>query len=1067
MGAQAYDLGNTKVPYVEGITQAHDVVVKGKVKDKEGNELPGASILVEGTTVGTVTDINGDYSLRFVPKSNQRLIFSFVGLKTKPVAYTGQKELNVTLESGDVALDDVVVIGYGSKNKKSLTSSIASMDKKEVERLAATTTTLDNLLGGTIKGVMTTTTTGEPGSAIKINVRGITSPYTSANGNAPLFVIDGVPMFMGSNALNPLMNIAPSDIESIDVLKDASATAIYGSRGANGVIIVKTKAGRKGEKVNVEAGYTFSVGNPLKSYDFLNTDEFINVQDEILRNTVTATNGGFTQVSDYGLTWIMQKFGKVSTDANGNLVYNGIDRALYGNVNTDWDREMRNKNAQTHQYNVAVRGGSDKTNYSFSFNGLNQEGLLLNDNLERYSARLSMDAEISKRISIGGSLSYSYSNHKGGSLDFGWGGYDYNIWQMRPDVPVYDGNGNLNLMDITGNYYYYGMGVYDSNPVAKKLKRKNEAVNDQFLGNAYMEIELLKGLKVRGDFNISRYLFKTSTFMPASLGMRMGFSPEESELMYPDATLSNSESGVTASSVNFRVDYNLNIDKHGFTVMAGYGADRYWGDGNDYTFTGFPDDDILINQGSATNVDSHSDYYSRSGLNSVYGRLTYDYASRYLAEVSLRADASSKFGPDNRWAVFPAVSLGWRINNENFLKDINQIDDLKLRLSWGKTGSTNVDDFSYKQYYVGNSSYGGQSAVSLLSTLPNKAIGWEMTTEYNIGFDFSFFSGRLNGNLDFYRRYTDGALAPAPMGLESGLSSYTANLIDMVNKGVEFSVGGDVIRTKDFTWNTSFNISTNRSKIKKLNGATLSVYVQDLFTEGMPLGIVKGYKVAGIFQTEQQIERLNAAAPAEAKGKYQGDVSPGDYMIEDTNLDGYITADDKVVIANPEPKCFGGWSNTLSYKDFSLSFLFQYQCGGEATYSNLSSSSMGTLGSNILREMYGNTWTPERADAKYAKLVFASTSRYNSSSNLDRYVFKTSYLRMKNITLSYNLPKIPMRRLGVQNASVFVTATNLFTITQWPGLDPEMVSSIPSQVGNNSDVYPMSRTFSLGLKVQF
>lgn len=331
--------------------QNKEVILEGIVTDKEGIELPGVSVAVEGTTYGTVTDIDGRYHLKFPGKHGQKIIYSFVGMKSQAYIYNGAASHNVVLESDDIALDDVVVIGYGSKNKKSLTSSIASMDKKEMERLSATSATMDNMLAGTIKGVMVTTTSGEPGAALKINVRGVTSPYpnmvSGGDNNIPLYVIDGVPMFMENNALNPLMNIAPSDIESIDVLKDAAATAIYGSRGANGVIIVKTKGGRKGEKVSVEAGYTFSVGNPVKNYDPLSTSEFMNLQNTILKSTVNAANAGMADV--FYIVDVMNRFGKVgvlSYDEYGSplsLSYDGPDASLYGTANTDWAQEVDRK----------------------------------------------------------------------------------------------------------------------------------------------------------------------------------------------------------------------------------------------------------------------------------------------------------------------------------------------------------------------------------------------------------------------------------------------------------------------------------------------------------------------------------------------------------------------------------------------------------------------------------------------------------------------------------------------------------------------------------------------------
>ena len=963
------------------------------------------------------------------------------------------------LELDHVALDDLVVIGYGSKSRRNVTTAISTVSQEQISKLAATTPTLDGLLQGTVKGVLATTANGEPGSSLKLNIRGITSPYPKSgkgNNNQPLYVIDGVPTFMEDTGINPLINISPNDIESIDVLKDAAATAIYGSRGANGVVIVKTKNGKRNEKTKVDFGYTFSFSNPIKNYKPLNISEYKNVQDEILRNTVDGMNDGSSIVGMYGFDYILNQYGNVSlNEETGFYTYNGLNENLYGKDNVNWADEVINKNAPTHQYNVAVRGGSNKTNYSFSFNGMNQEGLLLNDRMERYGARLSIDSEINKYITVGGVLDYTYSSRKSGSNDPALG-YDNDGWMTRPDLAVRDADGNFQRVDKFGLY----TDTYnDANAVAK-LQRKTKYENDQFSGNAYIDIKPVKGLTLHADANISRFIFSNSYFSPKiTLPEQFG--------MEPTSTLAESNYRNTNTSINFRADYKFTLtEAHRFDVMAGYSADRYWSKEHDQAYSGFPNDDVLNNASSATTVNKPTETYSKSGLNSIYGRLSYDFLSRYLLDFSLRSDESSKFGPGNKRGTFPAVSLAWRINQEPFLESVRDIDDLKLRLSWGKTGSTNVSDFSYIQYFNGNL-YGGQSGLTLASTYPNKDIKWEMTTEYNAGVDFTLFNGRLTGSFDIYHRKTDGALAPAPIALEFGIGTFYSNILDLTNNGFEFSIGGDVVRSKDFTYNTMLSISSNRNKITKLNGSTLDMMHQDLYMEGHAMGTVKGYKVAGIYQSQDQISKLNEQAMAKGFDFYQDGAAVGDYMFVDTNGDGYISEADRTAIANPEPKVFGGWSNTLSYKNFTLSMLFQYQLGGDAYYSTMQESASGAIGMSILREMYGNTWTPDRTDAKYAKLMWMPSAYTNTQAN-DRYVYSNSYFRLRNITLSYTFEPAWLERLHVSGASVFFTATNLFTITDWPGLDPDMAATNAfTKTTETKDVYPMSRSFSFGLKLQF
>lgn len=1044
---------------IENVQEKGHTFVKGRVIDSEGNPLVGVTVQIEGTSYGVITDADGNYILEFPSMAHPKIVFSSIGYKSKSIEFRGVKEQNMMLELDHVALDDLVVIGYGSKSRRNVTTAISTVSQEQISKLAATTPTLDGLLQGTVKGVLATTANGEPGSSLKLNIRGITSPYPKSgkgNNNQPLYVIDGVPTFMEDTGINPLINISPNDIESIDVLKDAAATAIYGSRGANGVVIVKTKNGKRNEKTKVDFGYTFSFSNPIKNYKPLNISEYKNVQDEILRNTVDGMNDGSSIVGMYGFDYILNQYGNVSlNEETGLYTYNGLNESLYGKDDVNWADEVINKNAPTHQYNVAVRGGSNKTNYSFSFNGMNQEGLLLNDRMERYGARLSIDSEINKYITVGGVLDYTYSSRKSGSNDPALG-YDNDGWMTRPDLAVRDADGNFQRVDKFGLY----TDTYnDANAVAK-LQRKTKYENDQFSGNAYIDIKPVKGLTLHADANISRFIFSNSYFSPKiTLPEQLG--------MEPTSTLAESNYRNTNTSINFRADYKFTLtEAHRFDVMAGYSADRYWSKEHDQAYSGFPNDDVLNNASSATTVNKPTETYSKSGLNSIYGRLSYDFLSRYLLDFSLRSDESSKFGPGNKRGTFPAVSLAWRINQEPFLESVRDIDDLKFRLSWGKTGSTNVSDFSYIQYFNGNQ-YGGQSGLTLASTYPNKNIKWEMTTEYNAGVDFTLFNGRLTGSFDIYHRKTDGALAPAPIALEFGIGTYYSNILDLTNNGFEFSIGGDVVRTKDFTYNTMLSISSNRNKITKLNGSTLDMMHQDLYMEGHAMGTVKGYKVAGIYQSQDQISKLNEQAMDKGYDFYQDGAAVGDYMYVDTNGDGYISEADRTAIANPEPKVFGGWSNTLSYKNFTLSMLFQYQLGGDAYYSTMQESASGAIGMSILREMYGNTWTPDRTDAKYAKLMWMPSVYTNTQAN-DRYVYSNSYFRLRNITLSYTFEPAWLERLHVSGASVFFTATNLFTITDWPGLDPDMAATNAfTKTTETKDVYPMSRSFSFGLKLQF
>lgn len=1037
-------------------------VVRGRILDAQGEPLIGVTVQVEGTQKGAITDIDGNYELDDVEEGEQ-LTYSYVG-KRPLKRRASYKPSVIILEDMESSVGDIVVIGYGSKDKKSLTSSISSLKSEDVERLAPTSTSFDNLLSGTIKGVLSSESSGEPGATVNLNIRGITTPYPNStsfdSNNVPLFVIDGVAQFISSNALNPLLSLSPNDIESIDILKDASATAIYGSRGANGVIIVKTRNGRKGDKVVVEAGYNLSVGNATKSYKPLNKAEFKTLQDEILSNTTqynTDVNWGFLDFSLYDMITPLGNF-DVTFDEWGLMYLNGylgLNEDGFGNYDTNWVKEVENSNAMTHRYNASVRGGSEVTNYSFSLNGMNQEGLFINDKLNRYGARLVLDTQINQHVKVGGSLNYTFSIRDCGSVQDGFlPGLE--AWRVRPDSPVYDSIGNFARYDATPAY---GMPVASPNPVAMRHLISNYK-SYQFIGSAYIDVNVFKGFRLHGDINISTNNFDNSYFTPSSAQDEYYYTPSTAYIMEYDTKM-------TYTSLNLRANYDVNWKKNHLGMMLGAGSDRTFSDSRSLMASDFPVESILHNIGSANIFDSISDSYLRGGLNSIYSRFTYDYDQRYLAEVSFRADESSKFGPGNRWAYFPAVSLGWRAKNEGFLKDVDAVSDLKLRLSWGKTGSTNVADFSYLQYFSRNGRYGGDAAINLNSTLPNRDIKWEMTTEYNAGLDFAFLNNRIYGSLDIYHRYTDGSLAASPYLLESGMTNYYANLIDMTNQGIEFEVGADIIKTNDFTWSSSLNIASNHNKVKSLNGANLNTSMQDYIVEGEPAGVTKGYVVDRIINSQEDIDAVNNTAMENGHAYFQDyDTGLGDWLYKDTDGDGHITSSDRVVIANPQPKFFGGWQNTLRYKGLALSFLMQFKSGGEAIYGALSSDLYGILGQSITREVFGNTWTPGRTDAKYPRLVTARYSSFFSATN-DHYVFDTSYLRMKIITLSYNLPKSVLNRLGLQDTQLYATVTNLFTITSWPGLDPELCGNGIYGMVNNDDPYPLSKTFTLGVNFKF
>ncbi|WP_303177979.1 TonB-dependent receptor [uncultured Butyricimonas sp.] len=1066
--------------------EVKEIRVTGNVKDKDGLPLPGVSVIVKGTTVGVATDIDGNYTLTFAERQDVTLVFSFVGMQSKEVPYTGQKEINVVLEEEQVSLGDVVVIGYGTKSKHDVTSSVSSINADRLSKFSSSATSFDGMLGGALKGVLVTQNNGAPGAPSKINVRGITSPV-SGSSNEPLYVIDDVPFFSQQGGMSPLLVISPNDIESIDVLKDAAATAIYGSRGANGVIIVKTKSGRRNEKLTVTAGYSVTVANPVKRYKPLNTAQFAEVQDMMMKYSAEAMNaqksaqiGGGYRI-DEGTRGMM--LGNMLTMGDLDVVYdvdyytplsttyNGLLEGVIGDVNTNWVKEIENSNATNQQFNLGISGGSQNINYSFSFNSVNQDGIYINDGFKRYGGRLAVDANVTDRLRSGVTMGYSLSKRKDAT---GTADEFYKVWNIRPDAPVKKENGDWGQIDLSPSW---GMPVYGANPVAKR-QISNRSEMYQFIGSAYAEYRIIDGLKVRGDINIANFQSKGSSFTPA-------FTQEDWSAIggstYP-STRDVTSSDVSNTSINFRADYSLDIEDHRLSFMVGYGWDRTFSTSEYAGYQDFADDEVLNNIGSAASAVYYGDGKSVNGLNSVYARIGYIYSDRYLAEVNFRSDASSKFGPGNKRGYFPSLSLGWRMSNERFMEDFSKLDDLKLRFSVGQTGSTNIDDFVYKQLFgrASNDLWAQKPSVLPKGAFPNRDVRWEMTTEYNGGVDFSFFNRRLYGSVDAYYRFTDGALSLSPVALETGSITYYSNLLDLTNKGLEVEVSGDIIRNDDWNWTSSFNIAFNRNKVKDLHGATLSSSQVDQVVVGYPAGVMKGYVVDGIFQSNEEVDRYNYEArlangvdPTDNSIYFQeSGTSAGDYKYRDLDGDGRITSDDRKVIANPEPKFFGGFFNSVTYKNWNLAVVFQFSQGAEAMLNDLSTSAYGNLGYSIPREFYHNTWTPENTNARYAQLLVLDPGKNYRTS--DRYVFKTSYLRLKNITLSYNLPNLWAKRVGLESAQLFVSTSNLWTWSNWPGLDPELMGDDVT-VGRNpitqavfsNDNYPLSKTFTFGFKVSF
>lgn len=1039
----------TESNYPNGFAQSAKKTCEGIVLDQKGEAIIGATVQVKGTTNGTQTDLDGKFMLDNVP-NGAVLLVKFMGYKDHEVVWKGTP-LTIKMVEEAKQLDEVVVVGYGTKTKKSLTSSIASVNSEQLQNIAATSNSLDNMLGGMLKGVLMYQTSGEPGATPVINVRGITSPYTPTN--SPLYVIDGIPFFLEGNAINPLMSISPNDIETIDVLKDASATAIYGSRGSNGVIIVNTKKGRRGERISSDFSYNVSTGTPINSYKMLDTQRFINLQDMIMRNTIEA----YKQGRSYADINLMSSIANITIDPNTMMpTYNGLKKEAFGTNNIDWQKEIRRRHAITHQYAYSMSGGSDKTDFMISLNATNQDGLFINDHLDRYSSRININSYVSSRLMVGAMLNYAYTYRK--STDGSQDEMPAYPWTYRPDLPIYDENGEFKRGDGT---IIWGLPATVPNPLAVRQKR-NDYKSNQVIGNAYAELTLLDGLKGRVDFNFSNDQFENKFLAPlVAIDQIEGYNIL-SNLQYFKTSTTN-------LALNFRLNYDKMIGCHFVSAMLGYGGDRTNGDMVSAFYEGFPDDRLMTIETALQNR-GYGSGHNISALNSIYSRFSYSYMNKYLSEVAFRADKSSKFGPNHKWGLFPAVSLGWRFSEEGLVKDhLSFINDGKLRMSYGRSGSTNVSDFSYRQYFTTSpqTSYMGKFGTVIKQTLPNPDIRWEMTSEYNSGIDFSLFNNFLFGNIDVYYRYTSGAISSGTHTLESGLKDFSSNEIDISNKGFEFQIGMNLIQTDEFAWTTSFNISGNRNKVERLNGADISPFMIEAFTLGQPIGGIKGFEVEKIASTQEEIDQLNKKAIEKGYDGYiDGGLAVGDYILKDVNQDGHIDRNDRVIIANSQPKFFGGWTNTIRYKSFTLNALFQFSQEGKALLSSWRSGLAGSLLYNLPEYIYNDLWSKENPNGRYQSLIYYANSPYRDADN-DRSVFSTSYMRLKNISLQYDMPESITSKLYLNAMSIILSGNNLFTITKWPGIDPELLGSFSTTMSSSSDPYPLSKSYSLGVRLTF
>ena len=1016
--------------------------VKGKIVDNNGVPLLGATVVVKGTGRGVSADENGKYTI-VANNANDVLLFSYIGFEDFETPINNRSTINVTLKESVEKMEEVVLIGYGKVKKENLTGSVSTVDVKNIVNQAPTIN-LDNALQGQVAGVYVSSSSGQPGAAARIRIRGTTSLLGS---NQPLYVIDGIPVVPNSNIpaggtegsnlgnelaqeglSTPIGNINTADIESISILKDASAAAIYGSRAANGVIIINTKQGVYSGKTKFDASVSFSSQN-AQTLDVLNTAQFKELW------TQAVTNGA-------------------RDDAFARSV---LDGSYFGDADTDWEKEVGRGTPLATAYNLNVYGGSKTTKYSASLGVNTQDGVYDNAGFDKYTFNTNLDTKINDRWSFGTKLNVSSTDQE--SVD---GGLTQLIYNFRPDLPVFDEGGN----------YSFSSQFNSENPVARS-KATNTNKTLLVLGSIYTQIELAKGLSFKTLFSLNYNGGNQTSFYPLYTAVG-GWSRLAGE---GDGYAQESRSRYTNTLFQNTLTYDAFFGKHNLNTVLGASFEKSkssnikgWGEG---FFN-----DVLTNINSATVFTDASSYETGSGLESYFGRVNYDFDNRYLLTVSARVDGSSKFAKDNQYAFFPAAALAWRISGEPFLRDSKVIDELKLRASMGKTGQQDFGDYAWRTLYE-TEDYGPDPSV-ILTQLGNDKLKWETTNQLDLGLDFSLFESRFSGTLGYYTKDTKDALFTAITPGNTGTNRVIANIGDTRNEGYELELKASIIRKKDFKWNLSFNISKNKNSLTKISddfrddeGFLTGFPGGGRLKEGSPIGLIYGYAADGLFQEQSEIDALNSGSET---GVYQNSLTaPGDIKFLDVSgpdgvPDGRITNLDQRVLGDTQPDFFGGINNTFSYKGFSLSTFFTFSIGndldafGLARGTNLASTFIGENKINTVL----NAWTPENTNTDIPRVVYFDPNNNDRVSS--HYVYDASYLRLKTVNLSYNFSKHLIDQLkGIDRISVYVTAQNLFTITNYPGADPEASNLYNNDIsaGRDNNRFPISKVLTTGVKIGF
>jgi TonB-dependent starch-binding outer membrane protein SusC len=1042
--------------------------ITGKVSSPNGETLIGATILVENSTErGTVTDFNGNYSIQAATGETIRI--SYTGFETKTIVLSAEIVLNVVLEPASELLDEIVVIGYGTQKKSDLTGAVSSVSGEDLR--SSITTNIDQALQGRVAGVQVTQNSGQPGGAASIRIRGANSITGSSE---PLYVIDGIPFqgdgasvagfdwaggANGQNRVNPLSTINPSDIVSIEVLKDASATAIYGARAANGVILVTTKRGKKGEAKISYNGYYASQSIP-KKLDMMDLQQYAGYQ---------------LQIAD---------------DLNNTPNQRYLDPSLLG-AGTDWQSEIF-RTAGMHSHQLSILGGTDNTQYAVSGGYFDQDGIVIGSNFNRYTTRVNIDNQVKDWFKAGASLAFASTDEKI-TLNDGGDGVIMQALQSQPDVAVRDFNG-----EYAGPEVQWGASY---NPVAAALQRNNTLKRQRLMANIYGDAAIFKGLTFRSEIGFDNNHSINKAFHPT---FKWGvLENKENQLRQRE------ESNFFWIWKNY-LTYDVKLgDRHNLTALLGTEAQKSSWEGSQVTKKNFSSNDIQVLSEGDDLTSRTSGWKDAASLASYFGRFNYGFDNKYLLTFTVRADGSSKFGPANRWGYFPSGSFAWRVSNEDFMKNLPAVYDMKFRVGYGEVGNQAIANYLYGASLITmNTPFG---TAYRLEKISNPNLKWEATRQYNAGLDLALFKGRIDFTVDVYQKETKDMLLQLSIPSYLGGTNWNdirapfANVGKMENRGVDLSLTTRNVTAKNFTWTTNLTFSHNRNKVVELDDDG-RIYWRNLYWYsefqtatrtgvGQPIGLFYGYVTDGLFTDQEDIlnspvQKVDPASITSENpngknlvNKTQG-VWPGDIKFKDLNGDGVIDTEDQTIIGDPNPDFTFGFNNSFTYGPFDLTVYLNGSSGADIlNYSRVVIEGQTSIFSNQAAAVDGRARIglidPNGSNQDPANVYLLNpgtdiprpTTNDNNRNNRmsDRFIEDGSYIRLQNVRFAYTLPKALTQRARIDRLRVYVNAQNLATITNYSGYDPEIGAFNQDPLLQNVDMgrYPSPRLFTFGVDLDF